>query len=114
MKGDFCGIDDFRPSTETLDAIEQINHVINISHILHKILVGTPFFQIFAGRNTYAWASIPAQGYQVSTTDWEIFQESLKAVDNIQKERIEAIATSQALFAKGKDAIFWECMVNAL
>lgn len=114
MKGDFCGIDDFKPSSETLEAIAQMNRIVKITDILHNTLIGTPFFQIFAGRSTYTWASISVQGYQVYATDWDVLRQSLGAVKSIRRERLETIATGQALFAKGKDEIFWRCMVNAL
>ncbi len=53
IKSDFCSISGFVPTSRTVDAINDMNDVINMSSLLERILMFVPAFQIFAGRNTY-------------------------------------------------------------
>lgn len=114
MKGVFCNIDSFEPSSRTIDAIEEMNRVINMSSLLEKILMAVPAFQIFAGRNTYTSVTLGATARNIKTYDWELFAQSVKSVDSIRRARLEQIAYSTASLSMGKERDFWGCVYNAL
>ncbi|MCL1126007.1 hypothetical protein [Shewanella surugensis] len=81
--------------------------------LLGKIIVLIPFFSIFAGRNTYALASMIGQGWQVSQTDWVTFSDALAAAPEITRVKIQTFAEKEWFLSSGNDALFWRCVANA-
>ncbi|MDW6004002.1 hypothetical protein [Vibrio mangrovi] len=114
VKGDFCKIEGFKPSSQTTDAINRMNEIIDMSGVLEKLLMGVPVYQIFAGRDTYISATIASIGYNVTTYDWQLFADSVKSVGKIRRVQLEKIANEMALFSIGKEYKFWRCVGNAL
>lgn len=114
IKGDYCNIEKFDPSSRTADAIANMNHIIDMASLLDRILMAVPFFQIFAGRSTYTWASFVSTGWQVSQTDWQTFEDALKSVDSIKRARLQHVASEAALYSIGEEGKFWRCVSNAI
>lgn len=114
IKGDYCNIGTFTPSSRTIDAIKEMNRVTDMASLLDRILTFVPFFQIFAGRSTYAFAGIMSQGYQVKTSDWDTFAGAVSGVNKVKRGRLELIAMRTADFSLGEERKFWECVYNAL
>ena len=114
MKGDFCRVDDFEPSDNTMSAIDEMNNVINMSSYLSKIMYSVPMFQIFAGRGSYVGVSLGASGWNATGYDWQQLQGVFSSIPVIKRARLEKIAQQAELFASGKDAEFWRCVYNAL
>ncbi|WP_306331993.1 hypothetical protein [Vibrio injensis] len=114
MKGDFCNISNFTPTSRTLEAINDMNNVIKMSNYLENIISLLPFYQIFAGRNSYTGVAITSAGWNAYTYDWENFSEAMMAIPKIKRERLEYISYNQMLYATGKDYDFWKCVYNSL
>lgn len=113
MKGDFCGIEKFTPSHRTVEYIERINHVSDLSGMLAGVVSALPFYQIFAGRGS-SGAATAGTLYNIKSYDWEGFATALKSVGAIKKRMVENIAKEAALYSSGDDGKFWRCFVNAL
>ncbi|EMK3325750.1 hypothetical protein HGG78_18240 [Vibrio aestuarianus] len=113
MKGDFCNIKNFTPTSRTLEGINDMNNVIQMSNYLENIINLLPFYQIFAGRNSYAGVAITSAGWNAYTYDWKSFSEAIMAIPQIKRERLEYISYNQMLYAKGKDYDFWKCVYNS-
>lgn len=113
-KGDFCNVDSFEPSYRTELAIKEMNRIIDMSSLLSTIITFVPLFQIFAGRATYAHASVANTGYQASTYDWKIFEGALSGIGEIKRKRILLIAMDARRYTTGEEAKFWRCVANAL
>ncbi|WP_306330990.1 hypothetical protein [Vibrio injensis] len=114
FKGDFCNIDGFKPSSRTIDAINEMNNVVKMSSLLEKVMMFVPSFQIFAGRDTYMSANLVATARNIKTYDWELFAQAVKGVDSIRRARLEQIAYSTADLSMGKEKEFWTCVYNSL
>lgn len=113
MKGDFCNIDGFIPSSRTLDAIKEMNDVVQLSKFLEQIVSLLPFYQIFSGRSSYRGVSLSASGWNASTYDWKSFSEAIMAIPLIKRNRLENISYNQMLYSTGKDYAFWKCIYNS-
>ena len=109
----FESIRDFKPSNRTLDGIEEIERLANMGTILGSLIVTIPFFSIFVGKDTYAWASMVNQGWQLSQTDWVAFSGALSGANEITRLKIYTVANQQWFLANGDDAVFWKCVANA-
>lgn len=114
FKGDFCNISGFKPTSRTIDAVNEINNVVKMSSFLEKILMFVPSFQIFVGRDTYLSGTLVATANNINTYDWELFAQAVKGVDSIRRSRLEQIAYSTAGLSTGKEREFWVCVYNAL
>lgn len=114
MKGDYCNINGFEPSSRTIDAIKEMNRITDMASYLERILTFVPIFQIFAGRDTYALANVLSLGRQVSTSDWDTFADALKGVGLIKRGELERIAMQTADLSMGAEREFWTCVYNAL
>jgi len=114
MKGGFCNIRGFKPSSRTLRAIEEMNNVIVMSNYLDKIVALLPFYQIFAGRSSYRGVALSSAGWNASTYDWKMFNEAMLAIPQIKRVRLENIAENEMMFGQGKDYEFWKCVYNSL
>lgn len=114
VKGNFCNINDFVPSSRTMSAVEEMNHVVNMSSLLERIMMLIPSFQIFSGRNTYTSFTLGSTARNIKTYDWELFAQAVKSVDPIRRSRLEQIAYNTASLSMGKEKEFWTCVYNAL
>ena len=114
MKGDFCSINNFSPSSRTLDAIDEMNNVIEMSSYLEKTIALLPFYQIFAGRNSYPGVAITSAGWNAYSYDWSTFNDAMMSIPEIKRKRLENIAENAMLFSMGKDYAFWKCIYNSL
>ncbi len=114
FKGDFCVINGFEPTSRTIDAIDEMNHVVKMSSLLEKVLMFVPSFQIFAGRDTYIGATLGSTARNIQAYDWELFAQAVKSVDPIRRARLEQIAYNTASLSMGKEKEFWTCVYNAL
>ncbi|QMV16768.1 hypothetical protein [Vibrio spartinae] len=120
MKGDFRTISGFVPTSRTVDAVNDMNDVINMSSLLEKILMFIPAFQIFAGRNTYTNVTLASTAQNIKDYDWVMFAQAVQSIDTVKRERLEKIAFQAALLSMGKERTlgkertFWECVYNAL
>ncbi|CAM3707947.1 hypothetical protein VA7868_02918 [Vibrio aerogenes CECT 7868] len=120
FKGDFCNIDSFKPTSNTLDGIKEMNRVINISNMLERILAGVPLFQLFASRSPAGSivingsVSVATTGYNVTRYDWNLFSQALKGVGDERRSQLQKIAGVMAFTSSGKDYDFWRCVSNAL
>jgi hypothetical protein len=114
VKGDYCNIEHFEPTSRTVDAIAEMNRIIQMSSLLERIIMAVPFFQIFAGRQSFYGVSTASAGYQITTSDWNTFADAVKGVNNIEKERLRYVATITELSAMGEERKFWECVRNAI
>lgn len=113
-KGEFCKIDNLKPSQRTTEYIDQINHIVDMSTVLDKILMAVPFFQIFAGRESYKGVALASASYNATTYDWTLYYEAVASVDSIKRGRLEQIALKASLETHGEERKFWECVYNAL
>lgn len=114
VKGDYCSIEGFEPTSRTKEAVKRMNEVVDMSELLEKLLMGVPVYQIFAGRDTYFSATVASVGYNISTYDWRLFADAVKGVGTIRQRKLEAIADEMALYSRGKEYEFWKCVSNAL
>ena len=114
VKGDYCNIGTFDPSSRTVDAIKEMNRITDIASLLDNVLAFVPFFQIFAGRQSFYGVSTAAAGYQVSTSDWTTFADAINGVGAMKKNKLRFIATSTEMRSIGEERKFWECVSNAL
>lgn len=114
VKGDYCNVGKFDPSSRTIDAIKEMNRITDMANLLDRVLTFVPFFQIFAGRSTYAFASVISMGQQVRTSDWDTFADALKGVEGIKRKELERIAFQASYHSMGEEQKFWECVYNAL
>jgi hypothetical protein len=114
VKGDYCNIGQFDPSSRTIDSVKEMNRISDMASLLEKIITMVPFFQIFAGRSTYAFAGMVSQGEQVRSSDWQTFSDSLKGVGAIKKKELERVAFQAGYYSIGEEAKFWRCVYNAL
>ncbi|WP_252724465.1 hypothetical protein [Vibrio hepatarius] len=81
---------------------------------LERIIKVLPFFQIFAGRDSYRGVAIASASYNATTYDWNLYHESVMAIAPIKRERLEQIALKASLDTSGEERKFWECVYNAL
>lgn len=109
----FDDMENFVPTSRTIDALVDIENKADMGTILGGLAVAVPFFQIFVGRDSYTVVNIVNLGYQVSTQDWVVFAGALSGVSRITRNQINAIATTEAWFSSGDDAVFWRCVYNA-
>ena len=114
VKGDYCNVGNFEPSGRTKDSIKAMNHVIDMASLLQNILLAVPFFQMFVGRDSFYGVATASAGYQVSTSDWQVFSDALKGVDLMERHQLRLIATKAEWSSMGEEQKFWECVVNAL
>ncbi|OOE32921.1 hypothetical protein BZG05_12355 [Salinivibrio kushneri] len=120
FKGDFCNIDSFEPSAQTLDGIKEMNRIIDTANVLEAVLSGIPLFQLFASRSANGSviiegsASVVSTGINISIYDWKGFADAFKSVGIIRRRRLQDHADMTALNATGKDYEFWRCVSNAL
>ncbi|WP_333005130.1 hypothetical protein [Vibrio coralliilyticus] len=113
-KREYCKIQGLKPSPRTMNYIDQMNHNTDMSTVLERIMKSLPFFQIFAGRDSYRGVAIASASYNASTYDWKLYHESVMAIDSIKRERLEQIALKASLETSGEERKFWECVYNAL
>ena len=113
-KQEFCDIKGFEPSNRTKEYIEQMNHITDMSSVLDKILFSIPFFQIFAGRGSYSGVSLASASYQVSTYNWTLYSDAVKAVGDIERKQLENVAFKAYMDTHGEESKFWSCVYNAL
>lgn len=113
-KREYCKIQGLKPSPRTMNYIDQMNHITDMSTVLERIMKSLPFFQIFAGRDSYRGVAITSASYNASTYDWMLYHESVMAIDSIKRERLEQIALKASLETSGEERKFWECVYNAL
>ncbi|MBP3140813.1 hypothetical protein ACTFQF_06155 [Aliivibrio fischeri] len=113
-KQEYCSIKGFEPSNRTKEYIEQMDHITDMSSVLEKILFAIPFFQIFAGRDSYKGVALASASYNVSTYDWQLYESAVKAIAPIERERLENVAMRAMLDTSGEERKFWECVYNAL
>jgi hypothetical protein len=114
VKGDYCNVGMFEPSSRTNDAIAEMNRIIDMANLLERILMVVPFFQMFAGRKSFAGVSTASAGYQVSTSDWNTFSDAIKGVEGIKRKKLEQVAFTASYSSIGEERKFWECVYNAL
>lgn len=114
VKGEFCRVDGFKPSARTQEYIEQMNHITDMRSILDKIIKAVPFFQIFAGRDSYKGVAIASASYNATTYDWVLYQDAVAAVGALERSRLVQISGMAALNTHGEERKFWECVHNAL
>lgn len=114
VKGDYCNVGKFDPSSRTIDAIAEMNRVTDMANLLDRILMVVPFFQVFAGRSTYNWASFVSMGWQVSQSDWNTFAGAVNGIEPIKRAQLERIAMETADKSMGAEGDFWRCVYNAL
>lgn len=113
ISGNFCHVDAFEPSQRTKLAIDEMNRIINMSDLLTTIIAAVPFFQIFAGRQSYLGVATTNASYQISTYDWKMFQDALQGVQGIKRKKLNAIAVTNAYLTTGEEKKFWRCVENA-
>ncbi|MFC3022813.1 hypothetical protein ACFODT_03070 [Vibrio zhugei] len=114
MKGDYCGLNEFKPNQRTLDAINDMNDITDMSRVLRGVLSAVPAFQIFVGKKSYSWFSTASSAKDIYSYDWEQFHQAMKSVDKVEREQLNRIATTTAMYSKGDDYRFWKCVQNAL
>lgn len=114
MKGDYCTVGKFFPSSRTVDAISDMNHITEMANLLERIVIVVPFFQVFVGRKTYAFTEMISMGRQVQTSDWLMFSGALKGVSLIQRGQLERIAFQASFYSTGEEKNFGDCVYNAL
>ncbi|EFP95118.1 hypothetical protein [Vibrio caribbeanicus] len=113
-KREYCKIQGLKPSPRTMAYIEQMNHITDMSTILDRIMKVIPFFQIFAGRGSYKGLSLASASYNVETYNWNLYHDTVMAIEPVKRERLEQIALSATLNTSGEERKFWECVYNAL
>jgi len=113
-KREYCKIQGLKPSPRTMEYIEQMNYITDMSTVLERIIKVLPFFQIFAGRDSYKGVAIASASYNATTYDWNLYHESVMAIAPIKRERLEQIALKASLDTSGEERKFWECVYNAL
>ncbi|MDO6706768.1 hypothetical protein [Photobacterium sp. 1_MG-2023] len=113
-KGEFCEVKDFKPSPRTLELIDQMNHIQDMSSVLQNILSAAPSFQILMGRNTYAYATAGGIVYNTATYDWNLLEEAFKGIGKIKRDRLTTTAGFGMIDTHGEERKFWECVYNAL
>ncbi|MDR9828272.1 hypothetical protein RCJ22_22010 [Vibrio sp. FNV 38] len=114
MKGVYCDVPGFVPGRDTIEAIEEMNRVTDMSALLGKGLYATPFYSIFAGRGTYKAVEMSAMAYNLQGYDFKMFSDALQSVGLIKRRRLENIADRMQTFSTGKESEFWRCIYNAL
>ncbi len=105
-KREFCKIDNLKPSQRTMEYIEQMNNVVDMSTVLERILMAVPFFQIFAGRDSYKGVALASASYNAKTYDWTLYYEAVASVDSIKRGRLEQIALKASLETHGEERKF--------
>lgn len=113
-KGSYCNVGQFDPSSRTIDAIKEMNRITDMANLLDRILTAVPFFQIFAGRSTFAFASVISMGEQVRSSDWDAFAGAVRGVGQIERNQLEIVAMKAGDMSMGEEANFLECVYNAL
>ncbi|NRD73246.1 hypothetical protein HQQ94_08315 [Shewanella sp. VB17] len=114
VKGNFCNVGKFTPSGRAKDAIKDMNNVLDMSSILSKIISMVPFFQIFAGKNSFLGVATASASYNVRTYEWQAFADAVNGIELVKKERLFFIATQAELYSVGEERKFWRCVSNAL
>ncbi|ODQ00893.1 MULTISPECIES: hypothetical protein [unclassified Salinivibrio] len=114
VKGDYCSIEGFEPTSKTTDAVNQMNKVVDMSSLLENVLMAAPSFSIFAGRDTYLSANMGAISYNLVGYNWKLFSEAVVGVSAIRRAKLEQIAASTADISMGKEREFWICVYNSL
>lgn len=114
MKGDFCNIGAFTPSSRTQDAIKDMNNVIDMSSVLSAIVTMVPLFQIFAGKKSFLGVATASASYNIHTGEWKTFADAVNGVELVKKDRLRFIATQAELYSVGEERKFWRCVSNAL
>ncbi|BCL68827.1 conserved hypothetical protein [Vibrio nigripulchritudo MADA3029] len=110
FKKDFCNVDAFTPSSRTVEAIKEMNKVVEMGSLLEKIVMLVPVFQIFITPKV----SMPKVGKGVTKYDWEQFAQAVSGINNIKRARLEEIAYLTGDLSTGEDKKFWSCVYNAL
>lgn len=114
MKRNYCDVPGFVPGKDTLESIEEMNRVTDMSVLLGKTLYATPFYSIFAGRSTYKVAEMGSMVYNLQDYDFKMFSDAVKSVGLIKQRRLENIADRMQTLSTGKESEFWRCIYNAL
>ncbi|NOH73436.1 hypothetical protein F0225_19180 [Vibrio pectenicida] len=114
MKGKYCDVPGFVPGKDTLEAIEEMNRVTDMSALLSKALYATPFYSIFVGRGTYKAVEMGSMAYNLQDYDFKMFSDAVKGVGLIKQRRLENIANRMQTLSTGKESEFWRCVYNAL
>lgn len=114
VKKEFCSINNMSPSQRTIDYIEKMNDIVDMTSLLESFIKTIPFFHIFAGRRSYNGVAISSATYNATTYQWTIYYEAVASVDDIKRARLEQIALQGALEMHGEERKFWECIYNAL
>ncbi|BDU41054.1 hypothetical protein [Vibrio nigripulchritudo] len=110
VKGDFCNINGFTPSDKTIRAIDEMNHTIEMTSLLEKIMMIVPLVEIFMNKGV----SMKSTAKNVTKFDWEQFAQSVKGISKLERSTLERIAISTADRTMGKEREFWLCVYNAL
>jgi len=114
MKGNFCGINNFKPGQRTRDALAEVDRITRSANILTYLLSAVPLFQFFAGRSSYLGSSVFSSSYNISTYDWDQLANALSSVDKIKRAQLEKLASEMMVRTYGDESKFWECVYNAL
>lgn len=114
MKGNFCGINNFKPGQRTRDALAEVDRITRSANILTYLLSAVPLFQFFVGRSSYLGSSVFSSSYNISTYDWSKLANALSSVDKVKREQLEILAWNMKEQTSSEESKFWECVYNAL
>ena len=115
MKGNFCTVKGFKPSPRTIETIKEMNRISDLASFLGVILTAVPFFQIFAGRKTFPFASNGStKKWQVLTSDWKTLADALEAVPKVRRQLLYSLTLKVGYVSTGEEKKFWGCVADAL
>lgn len=114
MKGNFCGINNFKPGQKTREVLAEVDRITRSANILTYLLSAVPLFQFFAGRSSYLGSSVFSSSYNISTYDWGKLANALSSVDKIKRSQLEKLASEMMVRTYGDESKFWKCVYNAL
>jgi hypothetical protein len=114
MKGNFCGINNFKPGQKTREALAEVDRITRSANILTHLLSAVPLFQFFAGRSSYLGSSVFSSSYNISTYDWDQLASALSSIDKIKRKQLISLAWNMKEQTSSDESKFWKCVYNAL
>ncbi|GKV91423.1 hypothetical protein AB6D34_21315 [Pectobacterium brasiliense] len=100
-----CQIKELTLSARSVEAIEQINTLVDSANRLAFAVSTTPLYSIFSDPR-----SAKDVTYNVSDYDWELYGQAMAGIPNILRHKLDQVVEPMAWSSVGGESEFWKCV----
>ncbi|MBL0521911.1 MULTISPECIES: hypothetical protein [Aeromonas] len=100
-----CPIKELTLSSRSIDALEQIDQLVDSANQLAFAVSATPLYTIFSDPR-----SAKDVVYNINDYDWELYGQAMEGIPNILRHKLNQVVEPMAWSSTGKESQFWKCV----